>query len=153
MLKLQTGKDNKILRKKSTNIVINKTIISLAKNMKNTMMEQDGLGLAGPQVGINKRIFVFLFDIENFIKKTSNNKKIIACINPKIIFKSKEKNQSKEGCLSLPNLQKNISRFNEILLTFTNEKKKELKLKLKGLNARIVQHEIDHLDGILISDY
>ena len=172
-LKLETGTENNFLRTKSVNIdKIDKKILKLIKSMKTLMLKEKGIGLAAPQVGKNINLFVFLFDtknsstlpkqneegdseedesVENIYK--GSDKKIIACINPRVTHYSKEKNQFGEGCLSLPKDCKKVSRPQEIAVEFLDEKNKQKSLHLKGINARVFQHEFDHLNGVLFTDY
>jgi peptide deformylase len=105
------------------------------------MIKNNGCGIAAPQVGINKRFFVAII----------NNKEIKIFINPKIIEYSKETNLDTEGCLSIPNMEGVIERYNWIKIKYFNGKKIVTEL-YTGLNARIIQHENDHLDGILYTD-
>lgn len=100
-----------------------------------------GIGLAAPQVGITKRLFVC--EIEN---------KSLILINPRIIQTSGESKMT-EGCLSLPEIRVNIKRSNRLLLNGFNPWGKEMQYEMTGLWARVVQHEMDHLNGILICDY
>ncbi len=116
-------------------------IKELILNMMEMMQKEHGVGLAAPQVGVAKRIIVV---------ETGNGPDVF--INPKIIKKSKEKIIMEEGCLSFPELYFKIKRAKEIKVQTENINGKELEIKAEGLLARIFQHEIDHLDGILFID-
>ncbi len=106
------------------------------------MMDEKGVGLAAPQVGKNIRVIVALF----------NNKTIVPMVNPEITARSDELCIGEEGCLSLPGQWGNVRRFTEITVKYKTAKSDERTMKLADFNARIVQHEIDHLNGILFTD-
>jgi peptide deformylase len=143
-LKIETGEGNAILRKKSESLsLIDKKISKLIKDMEKAMKEEKGVGLAAPQVGVNKRIIIVFMD----------GKSVIPMINPEIIDYSKETEFGEEGCLSLPGKWGQVERYRQILVQYKDEKGDKRVLRLEGFNARIVQHEIDHLDGILFTDY
>lgn len=130
-----------ILRKKSRVVdEINPRVLLLIKDMKETMYNSKGLGLAAPQVGILKRIVVI--DIGNGP---------IAIINPEII-EMQGSNISNEGCLSIPGVQKNVERPEKVTVKALSEKGEEIEIKGEDLLARALCHEIDHLDGILFID-
>jgi peptide deformylase len=142
-LNIQTGKNNPILKIKSKPInKIDEEILNLIKNMQETMIKDNGAGLSACQIGKNIRIFVVNPDY---------SKKCIF-INPEIIKLSKKTEIIEEGCLSLPNLFVPVKRAKSIKVKALNEKGKEFKLKAKDMLARIIQHENDHLNGILICD-
>lgn len=146
-LPIEKGTDNKILRSKSTPIErIDKKIKKLAQNMIETMDKANGMGLAAPQVGLNKRLIVVLFNYD------TDHEMIIPMINPEIKSFSDEKNSSEEGCLSLPGIYKPVERSSHIRVEFLDIKGNKQILELDDMNARVVQHEIDHLDGILFVD-
>ena len=113
----------------------------LFEQMLYTMRYFSGVGLAAVQVGILKRMVV-----------ADTGEGVLKIANPKIV-KSKGAERMEEGCLSVPNTTVEIERAREIVVTGLNEKGKSVELKLKGLLARVLQHEIDHLDGKLIVDY
>lgn len=143
ILKLQTGKDNPILRKKSKLVVkINEEILNLIKDMNETMMKNNGMGLAACQIGKDIQLFV--------IDKNYSNKCVF--INPEIIKFSKKTETIEEGCLSLPELFIPTKRAKSLKIKATNENGKKFKIKAKDMLARAIQHEIDHINGILIID-
>lgn len=144
ILKIQKGENNPILRKKSQPIrKIDEKVLKLAKDMIETMNKNDGLGLSACQVGKNLRMFVILSEL-------SPEKQIF--INPEIIKISKKADATEEGCLSLPGVYLPLKRAKSLKIKAFDENNKEFKLKAKNLLARIIQHEIDHLNGILIVD-
>jgi peptide deformylase len=131
-----------ILKKRALEIKeLNEEVKSLAKDMIETMTEKDGVGLAGPQVGEGRRIVVVM---------TQEGPQVF--LNPKIVSKSKEKELGEEGCLSLPDLFLKINRFKEVEVEALNLSGEKIKLQVKDFMARVFQHEIDHLDGILFID-
>jgi len=141
-LKIKTYGES-ILKEKCQEIKeIDKKIKDLAKEMLIVMSQENGVGLAAPQIGKNKRMIVVSLD-EN----------IFTLINPKITKKSKKILSEYEGCLSLPNLSLKIKRAKEIELEgYLLERGKVVRIKAENLLARVFQHEIDHLDGILMID-
>ena len=143
ILKLEQGENNPILRKKSQPIEkIDEEILKLAQDMIETMYKANGVGLAACQVGKGIRIFVLP---ENLCKKQ-------IFINPEIIKMSKKTNSIDEGCLSLPGLFLSIKRADSLKIKAFDKNGKLFKLKTKKLLARVIQHEMDHLNGILIVD-
>ena len=136
---------NPILRKKSTEIEIkdlsNKNLQELMQDMIPTMLEKDGVGLAAPQVGKNIRLIVI---------NTKDGPQHF--INPKIIKKSILKEWGEEGCLSVPNVFGMVKRNKKIYCEYYNIKGEKKAIEASGLMARILQHETDHLDGILFID-
>ena len=113
----------------------------LIKDMIETMYAYKGVGLAAPQIGVSKRIVVV---------DVGKGPKIF--INPKIIKKTKEKEISEEGCLSVPGRFLKIKRYKEIIVKAQDENGKKFEIKADGLLSRCLQQEIDHLNGILIFD-
>ena len=151
VLPIYTGTDNEVLRKVAKPIKqLTKQHLRLIKNMKETMVSAHGLGLAAPQVGVSERILIANFQ---YGKKVGEKYAHVAIINPEIIGHSEEEVLGEEGCLSLPELYAPVKRFRDITVKFLDEKGREQILELSDLNARIVQHEIDHLDGKLFVDY
>lgn len=129
-----------ILREKCRKVEkITPEIRELIKKMIETMKKNNGMGLAAPQVGVAQRIIV-----------VATEKEAKGFINPRILKKSKEKVVITEGCLSFPNLFLKIKRPREIEIEALDNNGR--KIKVGGLLARVLQHEIDHLDGILFID-
>jgi peptide deformylase len=133
---------NKILREKTEKVEkIDKEIKELAKEMRKIMIQHNGVGLAANQIGKNLSIFV-----------AYDNKKFYTFINPEIVkFFGKEKIME-EGCLSMPNVWGQIKRYEGVVISYQDLFGKRKKLKAKGLLAQIIQHEIDHLNGVLFID-
>lgn len=130
-----------ILRKKSKPVdKIDDRIITLLDDMAETMYHADGVGLAAPQVGILKRIIVI--DI---------GEGLIELINPEIIWEKGEQD-GEEGCLSIPGYSARVKRPAQVKVKGLNRKGEEIEIVGKGLLARALCHEIDHLDGILFID-
>ena len=122
--------------------------IKTANLMMESMIKAPGVGLAANQVGILKQIITINFeDMEN------NKKANYILFNPKIIQYSKETVVMEEGCLSLPEQYADVERPKEIFLEYIDENNKTIKKEIDGYEARILQHEIDHLSGKLFVDY
>lgn len=137
-------KDDEILRKKSKEVKeITPRVETLVKDMIETMYHNDGVGLAAVQVGILKRIFVVDVQDDTGVK---------VFINPEILEKSGEE-LGPEGCLSLPGEQDEVKRSTYIKIKAQDIEGKEFILEATELLARAIQHEYDHLDGILFVDY
>jgi peptide deformylase len=133
---------NPILRKKAEDIKeITPEIKELAKNMIETMEKADGVGLAGPQVGISKKIIAV---------QTENGPSVF--LNPKILKRFGKKIKMKEGCLSVPNILVEVKRKDGIKVRVLTLEGKDQVIEAKGFQSRIFQHEIDHLNGIMIID-
>lgn len=142
-LKLQQGRENSVLREKSLPVKnLDKNIKKLMKNMlEDLKADKNAVGLAAPQVGENIRLVVVYL-----------HERCIIMINPEILSQSEEKNIDEEGCLSIPGEFGKVERPTDITVEFFNEKLQKKKLDLSGFDARIVLHEVDHLDGILFVD-
>lgn len=134
---------DEILRKKSREVdEVNDRIRELLQDMIDTMHEYNGVGLAGPQVGILKRVIVIdLYD----------GNEPLQLVNPKII-KAKGKQEVEEGCLSFPNQFAKMIRPKEVTVEALNQEGKKVKIVAKDLLAQVLSHEIEHLDGILFVD-
>lgn len=141
---------NPVLRRKARKInQIDSELTKLIEDMIETMRDAPGVGLAAPQVGVSSRLIVVEFGDEEDNEKP---KKLYVLINPEIIAASEEKVTGIEGCLSVPGLLGEIERNESIIVKGLNRYGKPVKIKAKGWLARIFQHEIDHLDGILYPD-
>lgn len=149
---------NPDLLKKSDAIVdfSNDELNSLIQDMIETMKANDGAGLAAPQVGIFKRLVIFGFD-ENDRYPDEDSIPFTVLINPKIKPLSDEKDEAWEGCLSVPGMRGVVPRYKEIHYEGLDQHGMKISRKVDGFHARVVQHECDHLDGILypmkIEDY
>lgn len=134
---------NKILRKSCDNInTIDNKIQKLTSDMKYTMQEKDGIGLAAPQIGQNINLIVI---------NTKDGP--IEMINPKITKKSWKKEVADEGCLSIPDFFGPVKRSQKINVIYIDSHNVRHKITAEGLLARVIQHEVDHLKGILFIDY
>ncbi len=134
-----------VLREKAAPVAdISDDTRQLIRDMFETMYAEDGVGLAAPQVGISERIIV--------IDPQQDDLPAFALINPEIFEASKETEKGEEGCLSIPGLRDIVERPYRVKVRGTTPDGEQRELDLLGLPARIVQHEIDHLDGILFFD-
>ena len=137
-----------ILRKKCSNLeIVDDDVRKLMDQMLATMYEAPGIGLAAIQIGILKRLVVI------DISKDEEKKNPIFLVNPVILNKSKTTSVYEEGCLSLPGQFAEIERPAECVVKYIDYHGKEKELEAKGLLSTCVQHEVDHLDGILFIDY
>lgn len=151
-------KENSILRKKTKEVPVKEIsspkIKKILKDMSNALETQkDGVAIAAPQIGIPLRIFIVsgkLFDIERSSEKSLI--KDIVFINPKITRVSKDTSAEKEGCLSVRDKYGAVNRANKATVRAYNEHGKVFERGASGLLAKIFQHEIDHLNGILFID-
>ena len=122
-------------------------------NMWETMYEANGVGLAAPQV--NKGIRLFLIDTTPFFDDEDEIKEVIvkqAFINARILEESGEEWEFNEGCLSIPDLREDVSRKSTILIEYMDENFEKHTATYDGLTARVIQHEYDHINGILFTD-
>ncbi len=134
---------DEILRKKSKPVEkIDKKLLELIEDMKETMYKYDGIGLAAVQVGILKRIVVY--DLGDGLNKG-------VLINP-VIKQRKGKQWCEEGCLSVPNVFGDVQRPAKVVVEALNEKGENITISAKELLAVCLSHEIDHLDGKLFID-
>lgn len=115
---------------------------ALIDRMMRIMKNANGLGLAAPQVGVSERVII-LAPLEE---------SPIAVINPEIVSTGGGQVMGQEGCLSIPRLYGDVMRYVDVELKGLNRKGKPIHLKLTGMGARIAQHEVDHLDGVLFTD-
>lgn len=140
---------DKILRKKAKTVTeVDLKTIELIKNMFDTMRNASGIGLAANQVGSEKSIFVIdISGVEEY-----EDTKPIALINPKIIKRSENKVVMEEGCLSIPDIRDEVRRPESITIVYHDTDLQEHTLEADGLLARVMQHEYDHLQGILFTD-
>ena len=136
--------DDPILRKKSREVTeFNERLFDLLDDMKETMYHSGGVGLAGPQVGVLKRVVVM--DV------SEDRNEFIELINPEITYEEGEQTGT-EGCLSLPGLYGVVTRPNIVKVKAQNREGKWCLYKGEALKARCFCHEIDHLDGVLYKD-
>ena len=141
-MEILIGEQNKTLRQRSLPVRhINADVRNLIEQMKKTIKENNGVGLAAIQIGEPTRIIVCEID-----------DKFYTFINPEIIKSFPETSVTEEGCLSLPSIYGEVERPKKISIKATNFEGKKIKMKAFDLLARVIQHEIDHLDGILFID-
>lgn len=123
----------------------------LLKDMEETMYHSDGIGLAAPQIGKSIRIFIIdASPLEEDDETLKDFKKVF--INPKIIEYKGERALFNEGCLSIPTIREDVERESEIRIQYYDENFKFHDEIFDGIKARIIQHEYDHLEGILFTD-
>ncbi|MFY9493457.1 MAG: peptide deformylase [Minisyncoccia bacterium] len=147
MLNIVTGSKNKVLRAKSELIEkITPEILALVTDMKETLAAApNGVGLAAPQVGQNIRMFV----VADGVAKDGHT----VFINPEITQVSKKNVVEEEGCLSLPERWHELARADKTTVKAVDENGKKFKIRVKGVLARLVLHEVDHLNGVLFVDH
>jgi len=143
-----------VLRKKARAITKNdRELGPLIDDMVETMREAPGVGLAAPQIGLSERLIVVeYYEREEDEENEEAPKKVWAVINPEIVKASEEKLMGVEGCLSIPGLLGDVERHAEVQIKGLNRHGKPMKIKAQGWLARIFQHEIDHLNGVLFPD-
>ena len=149
-----------VLREKAKPVrQITPDIDTLIDDMIETMREAPGVGLAAPQVGVGVRVIVVEYaegsedvDPEAETDSEPKPKKLYAVVNPEITRQSKESEPGTEGCLSIPDYMGEVERNNTVTVKGLDRHGKSFKLKTKGWMARIFQHEIDHLNGVLFID-
>jgi len=141
---------NKILAKTTEKVVVkyikNGLYKELVLDMKKAMVDNDGVGLAANQ--ISKDLSIFVIDA----KLAEENNVPEAYFNPEITEYSRNKDEMKEGCLSIPGFEANLRRSKKIKIKAVDENGNKIKLKARGFLARVLQHETDHLHGITIKD-
>ena len=140
-----------ILQKKTSIVknIPNISINQLINDMTETMLDAKGIGLAAPQVHISKQVIIFRIPKDEEEKSKNNTIEITALINPKISKISEETDTQWEGCLSIPGMIGLVKRYSKINYEGFDMKGNLIKKEAEGLHARIVQHEFDHLKGIL----
>jgi peptide deformylase len=143
MMKIITVGDDVLRGKAATIAEVDESVKHLAEDMIVTMHEGDGIGLAAPQIGILKRMFV--------CHVRGDQPRVF--INPEIIGTSLEEVEYEEGCLSIPGVYADVLRPELIQVQALNEKGKMFKLDADGLLSRVIQHEMDHLKGVLFIDH
>ena len=118
-------------------------LASLVERMRHLLRDANGIGLAATQVGVLRRVFLFLPDPEQ---------DAVALVNPRIVERSDERVSDDEGCLSLQGVVVPVERDERVTVEASDSEGNEVSFELEGLPARIAQHELDHLDGVLILD-
>ena len=116
----------------------------ISRILKENMIHYEGIGLSANQIGISERVFIMMLNMET--------EETITCFNPRIIKRYEDDVWYEEGCLSFPDEIINIQRPNRIVVKYEDEDKKDHKIKLDGLAARVFLHEFDHLEGIVFTE-
>ena len=115
----------------------------MSRILKENMTHYEGVGLSANQIGIDERVFIMMLNMET--------EETITCFNPRIIKRYEDDVWCEEGCLSFPDEIINIQRPNRIIVKYEDEDKKDHKIKLSGMAARVFLHEFDHLEGIVFT--
>ena len=145
---------NSFLRKKASFVdKIDDEIKKLLSDMLETMYNANGIGLAATQIGVDKRVIVMDCGQKTGIDDKDSKPNPIKMINPEITFFSKTFEEREEGCLSIPGYNAIVKRPNSIVVKYLNENNIQKELKANDLLSVCIQHEIDHLDGILFIDH
>jgi peptide deformylase len=142
---------NPILRRKAHKVTdFGKDFQTLVNDMVETLRDAPGVGLAAPQVAVSSRLIVVEFNVNE--EDEESQKKLYVLANPEIVETSEEMVKGIEGCLSIPGLVGEVERYQSVVVKGQNKMGKPVKIKATGWLARIFQHEIDHLDGVLYTD-
>lgn len=128
---------------------INQEILEEIEDLKETLNYTEGFGIAAPQVGIDRRIVIIQVDKEKCTYKDCEEVPTTVMINPTWRNISEEIESEFEGCLSVPSIRGKVERYTKIEVTYYNEKGERVIKQVKGFTARDIQHECDHLDGIV----
>jgi peptide deformylase len=142
------------LRKRAKKVrSVTPEVKSLIDDMIETMREAPGVGLAAPQVGVGLRVIVAEYrEPSEDPEAEPKPPKLHAIVNPEIVRHSSETNLDNEGCLSIPGFMGEVERYDSITVKGLNRHGKPMRIKAKGWMGRIIQHEIDHLEGVLFID-
>ena len=116
----------------------------MSRILKENMFHYEGIGLSANQIGINERVFVMVLNMET--------EETITCFNPRIIKRYDDNVWCEEGCLSFPDEIINVERPDRIVVKYEDEDRKDHKIKLSGMAARVFLHEFDHLEGIVFTE-
>ena len=146
-LEIITAPDPRLKLKARPVEKVDATVRRLMDDMLETMYGSIGVGLAAPQVGVARRVIVI--DVAREGEKATP----MRMANPEILWRSEEKTVANEGCLSLPEHYADVSRAAEIRFRYLDEQNEIREMEANGLLATCVQHEIDHLDGVLFVDH
>jgi peptide deformylase len=149
ILTIETAQGLAILRSKSRKVQqVTPKLVAFAERMLETMREAEGVGLAAPQVGVLQRFFVAEIPED---EENDQPRQTYILFNPEIV-KAKGEQIGYEGCLSIPGYIGEVARREQIIVEGLDEKRRSVRIKVDGYLARVFQHEIDHLDGILFPD-
>lgn len=139
-----------VLRRKAHKVTdFNKDLQTLIDDMVDTVRDAPGVGLAAPQVAVSERVIVVEYGDE---EDEEAPKKLYIVVNPEIVHVSEEKVNGVEACLSIPGLVGEVERIEAITVKGMNRRGKPVRIRAEGWMARIFQHEIDHLEGVLYTD-
>jgi peptide deformylase len=134
-----------VLRQKAEAVgTLDEAVRALVSDLFATMYDAEGVGLAAPQVGISQRIIV--------VDPRDDETEPFAMVNPVIVQSSEDFERGEEGCLSIPGLKDIVERPDHVIVEGVTEEGQHIRVDAEGLLARILQHEIDHLDGVLFID-
>ncbi len=128
---------------------INSEILEEIEDLKETLNFSEGYGIAAPQVGINRRIVIIQVDKEKCYYKDCEDVPTTVMLNPVWRKLSEDTDITYEGCLSVPNIRGKVERYKNIEVTYYNEQGQKVVKEANGFTARDIQHECDHLDGIV----
>lgn len=143
-----------LLREEAESIeVLNDEVSVLIADMFETMYNSNGVGLAAPQVG--KSVQIFVIDADTMTEELDDEEDLgaLVFINPQIVKTEGELVKMEEGCLSIPDVRDEVSRFDLVTLTFRNHHFEEVTQEFSGWVSRVIQHEYDHLKGVLFLDH
>ena len=136
-----------VLREEALEVTdFDRALRALVRDMYESMYHAEGVGLAAPQIGISKRVIVI------DLRKDDEPDVRLALINPRVVWHSSEKDKSAEGCLSIPGLEEVVERPTDVHVEGVDPDGRSIRVEAQDLFARALQHEIDHLDGILFVD-
>jgi len=154
LLKILTYPEKSLLQPSVKIEFIDDKLRELTKDMGETMFAAPGVGLAAPQVGVNKRVIVYDINAGNDEDDNSQDiqQEFRALINPEILDASGSIVSNEEGCLSVLDYNADVKRYEKVSIRALNIDGKKLEFNMEGIPAIIMQHEIDHLDGILFID-
>lgn len=139
---------DEVLRRPGEDVdVFDEDLARLVQDMFETMYHADGVGLAAPQISISKRVCVI--DVREEDEPLAGK---VALINPEIVEFSKETDKTTEGCLSIPGLEEIVTRPESVKVRALDPTGEPIELEIGGLFSRALQHEVDHLDGVLFID-
>ena len=116
----------------------------ISRILKENMFHYEGIGLSANQIGISERVFIMMLNMET--------EETITCFNPRIIKRYDHNVWCEEGCLSFPDEIINVERPDRIIVKYEDEDRKDHKIKLSGMAARVFLHEFDHLEGIVFTE-
>lgn len=144
--------NDSILRQKTEPITeYNEELVTLIQDMFETMYNSDGVGLAAPQIG--KSLSIFVIDADNMVEEGEEAFGPLAFINPVIVEKKGRQIPMDEGCLSIPQVTDKVLRPEGVVVKFKDQEFNDREMEFMGWPARVIQHEYDHLQGILFIDY